>query len=163
AFPCNRHLIVSDYMGDAVDFDSGQVGGWRSHFPASMFVSAGCWSAEVRSPYLIEPFAPDTARGLFILTNLQNSAPFQVGEIRNAGLRFLTGPENAGAIALDSVGDVYFAPVARDEILKYSAGGMIRWTAKRGLYPKEEDPKFLPNRGREVPLLMARAGVALTL
>ncbi|HYK10874.1 MAG TPA: TlpA disulfide reductase family protein [Gemmatimonadales bacterium] len=163
AFPCNRHLIVSDFSGDAVDFDSGQVGAWKSHFPASMFVSAGCWSAEVRSPYLIEPFTPDTVKGVFIVTNLQNPAPFRMGEVRKAALPFLTGPENAGAIALDSLGDVYYAPVSRDEIIKYTAGGVVRWTAKRGLYAKEEEPKFLPNRGREIPLLMARAGIALTL
>ncbi|HZH40623.1 MAG TPA: TlpA disulfide reductase family protein [Gemmatimonadales bacterium] len=163
SFPCHRHMVVSEYMGQGIDFDSSSSGEWPGHFPASLFVSAGCWSAEVRSPYLIEPFAADTTRGVIILNNLDHPAPILIGEMPKAALPFLTGPENAGAVTLDSLGNVYFAPVARDEITRYTPGGVVRWTTKRGLYPKEAEPRFLPNRGREVPLLMARAGIALTL
>lgn len=163
AFSCDHHLVVSDYSGQAVDFDSNRVGARQSHFPASMFVSAGCWSAEVRSPYLIEPFAADTAKGVVVVNNHRNTTSFLIGDVKKGAVPYLTGPENAGAVALDSLGNVYYAPVSRDEIVKYTAGGVVRWTAKRGLYPREEEPRFPPKRGREVPLLMARAGVALTL
>jgi len=162
-FPCHRHMVVSEYLGQGIDFDSTSSGDWPSHFPASLFASAGCWSAEVRSPYLIQPFAADTTKGVIILNNLDHPAPILIGEMPRAALPFLTGPENAGAVTLDSSGNVYFAPVARDEITRYTPGGVVRWTTKRGLYPRETEPKFLPNRGREIPLLMARAGIALTL
>lgn len=139
AFPCNRHLIVSDYTGAAVDFDSGQFGAWPSHFPASVFVSAGCWSAEVRSPYLIERSVPDTVPGLVIVTNLRMPSSIQIGEAQR-------GADNAGALALDSLGGVYFASATRDEITRYTPGGLTRWTTRRGLSPP-----------------VARTGIALTL
>src|SRR6266516_1462742 len=58
---------------------------------------------------------------------------------------------------------VYFAPLVRDEIRKYSAGGALRWTAKRGLFRSEADPEFLPPKGRDIGVRKALVNVALAL
>ncbi|PYP23097.1 MAG: hypothetical protein DMD55_18130, partial [Gemmatimonadetes bacterium] len=58
---------------------------------------------------------------------------------------------------------VYFAPLVRDEIRKYSAGGTLRWTAKRGLFRTEADPEFLPAQGRDIGVRKALVNVALAL
>ncbi|HEU5467608.1 MAG TPA: TlpA disulfide reductase family protein, partial [Gemmatimonadales bacterium] len=166
AVPCGHVPIVSDYSGQVTSFDTAwkTPSEFETHFPASIFASAGCRWIEGRSPYLIEPFSTDTTKGLVVTHDvLEDGGLSQVGALHPAALPFLVGPENAGALALDSTGAFYFAPVARDEITKYNRLGVSRWTARRGLYPQETEPRFLPNRGKEVPLQMARAGIALTL
>ena len=166
AVPCGHVPIVSDYSGQVTGFDSAwkTPGEFETHFPASIFASAGCRWIEGRSPYLIEPFSTDTTKGLVVTRDVGEAGGLsQVGALHPAALPFLVGPENAGALALDSTGAFYVAPVARDEITKYDRLGVSRWTTKRGLYREETEPRFLPNRGKEVPLQMARAGIALTL
>lgn len=166
AVPCGHVPIVSDYSGQVTGFDTSWTTPreFETHFPASIFASAGCRWIEGRSPYLIEPFSTDTTKGLVVTHDvLEDGGLSQVGALHPAALPFLVGPENAGALALDSTGTFYFAPVARDEITKYNRLGVSRWTARRGLYPQETEPRFLPNRGKEVPLQMARAGIALAL
>src|SRR6185437_1957203 len=166
AVPCGHIPIVSDYSGQVTGFDTAWTTPeeFETHFPASIFASAGCRWIEGRSPYLIEPFSTDTTKGLVVTYDVgEDGGLSQVGALHPAALPFLVGPENAGALALDSTGAFYFAPVVRDEITKYNRLGVSRWTAKRGLYRQETEPRFLPNRGKEVPLQMARAGIALAL
>src|SRR5439155_7282655 len=70
---------------------------------------------------------------------------------------------NAGAVAVGPDGAVYYAPVVRDEIRKYTPGGQVAWTTKRGLFRggSEPDPRFLPAKGTELRLQKALANVAL--
>ncbi|PYP46108.1 MAG: hypothetical protein DMD42_04595, partial [Gemmatimonadetes bacterium] len=72
---------------------------------------------------------------------------------------------NAGAVAVGPEGAVYYAPLVRDEIRKYSPGGRLSWTTKRGLFRgvSEPDPEFLPPKGAELPLKKALVNVALAL
>lgn len=162
---CGMSLLVSDYSGGGVIVSpsTGQHEELHNHFPATVFAGGGCREMQARSPYLIQPFSPDSADGLVLDVGSPPHGDLLLGPLHPAALPFLIDAENAGALALDSTGVFYFAPVARDEITKYSALGVAVWTTKRGLYPKETEPRFLPNRGREVPLLLARAGIALHL
>lgn len=164
---CPDRLIVSEYSGPAVIITPGRTGGGHgeasSPFPAGLFAGAGCTVMQSRSPYLIEPFTPDSLPGLVFENDDLPHPGVLLGPLHYASVPFLTGPTNAGALAVDPSGAFYFAPVARDEIVKYNHDGMALWTTKRGLYKKEEEPHFLPNRGTEIPLLLGRAGIALVL
>jgi thiol-disulfide isomerase/thioredoxin len=76
---------------------------------------------------------------------------------------FLTQITNAGAIAIDAGGAVYYAPLVRDEIVKYGASGERLWTTTRKLRPAETDPVYLPAQGRELRVTEALVNVALAL
>ena len=162
---CDGRLIVSEYTGPAVLVapDRSEHGEMSSPFPAAIFAGAGCTVMQARSPYLIEPFTPDSLPGLVFEDDDLPHPGVLLGALHPAAVPSLRDATNAGALAVDSSGAFYFAPVARDEIVKYSHGGEKVWTAKRGLYQKEEEPRVLRNRGRDAPLLLARAGVALDL
>lgn len=157
------HLLVTEYTGQGVLLDTaGRVlAEWDGPFPASLYSAAGCRLLAVRSPYLVQPFTPDSGAALVRELDSTGHGTAGYGSLHAEALPFLMGPANAGALATTPDG-FYFAPLARDEIVKYS-GGAVVWTTKRGLYEKEEEPRFLSNRGREVPLLLARAGIALAL
>jgi thiol-disulfide isomerase/thioredoxin len=58
---------------------------------------------------------------------------------------------------------VYYAPLVRDEIRKYTGGGQLSWMAKRGLFRTEADPVFLPAKGTELRVRSALVNVALVL
>src|SRR3989449_6566479 len=72
---------------------------------------------------------------------------------------------NAGAVAVGPDGAVYYAPLVRDEIRKYTPAGQLTWTAKRGLFPagSEPDPELLPAKGADLRLKKALVNVALAL
>src|SRR5439155_18749690 len=70
---------------------------------------------------------------------------------------------NAGAVAVDPAGDVYFAPLAGDEIRKYGRGGQLRWTARRGLPARDAEPELVPGKGRSFGARYAIVNVALAL
>ncbi|HKV69772.1 MAG TPA: TlpA disulfide reductase family protein [Gemmatimonadales bacterium] len=165
AATCHDRLIVSEYTGAGVliPVKATGHGEMSTPFPAAIFASAGCTVMQARSPYLVQAFAPDSLPGLVFEHDHLPEAGVVLGELHPAPLPFLTDAMNAGALAVDSSGSFYFAPMARDEIVKYNHGGTKLWTAKRGLYQNEREPRFLPNRGTEIPLLLARSGIALTL
>jgi thiol-disulfide isomerase/thioredoxin len=157
------HLLVSEYTGQGVLLDTaGHVlAEWDGPFPASLYSADGCRLLASRSPYLVQPFTADSVGSLVRELDSTGHGTAGYGALHAEALPFLIGPANAGALA-SAAGSFYFAPLARDEIVKYS-GGAVVWTTKRGLYQKEEEPRFIPNHGREIPLLLARAGVALAI
>ena len=163
-FSCRASLAVSEYSGDVVMVDTADnpAGEFMTQFPATVVASSGCRGVQGRSPYMIQAFSADTVSAPLI-TYDHMGHPSLVGTLHQSTLPFLVDAENAGAVAVDSLGAIYYAPMARDEIQKYSSAGVLEWTTKRGLYRTEEEPRFLPNQGRVVPLLVARAGIALTL
>jgi len=118
----------------------------------------------VRSPYYIPQFAAesDTAPLVHVLDTLGRPVA-GIATVHVPETPFLTQLANAGAVALDSGGAVYFAPLVRDEIRKYEPGGRLLWTTRRGLYKEERDPEFLPPRGREVRVSRALVNIALVL
>src|SRR5207247_983449 len=105
---------------------------------------------------------PDTAPLIRILDTLGRPVA-GLATIHLPPVPFLAQLTNAGAVAVGPDRSVYFAPLVRDEIRKYSAGGALRWTAKRGLFRSEADPEFLPPKGRDIGVRKALVNVALAL
>src|SRR5207247_812695 len=83
-------------------------------------------------PYFVQLGAePDTAPLVWGLDTLGRPVG-GIATVRTPRIPLLGQLVNAGAVAVDPAGDVYFAPLAGDEIRKYGRGGQLRWTAPRG-------------------------------
>ena len=161
--PIGSHLLISEMTGEAVVVDTtgSLVRDWDSPHPVAVYSSDGGRVVAVRSPYRVPAFVsePDGSPLLRVLDSLGHETQ-TLGKIRP--VEFLTQVVNAGAVTVS--GDaVYFAPLVRDEIIKYSAAGNTVWTTKRGLYPDETDPRYLPGRGRAIPVQQAIVNIALTM
>ncbi len=61
---------------------------------------------------------------------------------RRPGVELFTHLVNAGHIAVDARGFVYFAPFIRDEIVKFAPTGDTVWVATRGLPHGVDEPRF---------------------
>ncbi len=164
--PLRTALLVSERTGEGVVFDTaGHVlREWESLDPVDIYAAGGADRViSARSPYDVEFVAqPDTAPLLRVLDTLGRPLG-RIGTVRVPGVPFLVQLVNAGAVATDRGGAVYFGPLARDEIVKYDAGGALRWTATRKLFATETDPVFLPPRGRRIEARYAVVNVALAV
>ena len=159
-------LVVTERSGEGVVFDTAGrvVREWPSPDVASLYAAGGDRLVAVRSPYYVPQFAaePDTAALVHIVDTL--GRPVQrLATITVPAVPFLTHLVNAGAVAVGADGSVYFAPLVRDEIRKYTPVGALRWTAKRGLFTTETDPEFLPPRGKEIDVRKALVNLATSL
>lgn len=160
-------LLVSERTGEAVVFDTAgrAVREWESPDVASLYAASGGRIVAARSPYYVPQLSapePDTAPLLRVLDTLGRPLA-GLATIRQPAVPFLAYLVNAGALAVGPDGAVYYAPLVRDEITKYSPSGVRRWTAKRGVLAHEADPVFLPPRGRVLRVQSATVNVALTL
>ncbi len=157
------HLLVTEMTGEGVVIDTNGrlIRDWASPHPVALYASHDTVVVAVRSPYRVPALLsePDGAPLVRVLDSLGREAR-TVGTIRS--VQFLTEVVNAGAVAVGSDA-LYFAPLVRDEIVKYSTAGNSMWTTKRGLYPDERDPRYLPNRGRAIPVEQAIVNIALAL
>jgi thiol-disulfide isomerase/thioredoxin len=161
-----RRLLVSEQTGEGVVLDTTGVlvREWASPFAVTLYGAAGSRIVAVRSPYRVPPLLPEPADAPLIRVLDTLGRPLEgLAAIHVPATPFLVQVTNAGAVAADAGGAVYYAPLVRDEIVKYDASGTVRWTARRGLYRSETDPVYLPAKGRELPLDEALASVALTL
>jgi thiol-disulfide isomerase/thioredoxin len=160
-----RYLLVTDWTGDGVVFDTAgrAVREWASPAMASLYAAAGRHIVAARSPYFVQFGAePDTAPLVWVLDTL--GRPIEgIASVRVPVIPFLAQVANAGAVAVDPAGAVYFAPLTRDEIRKYDRGGQVRWTARRGLPARDSEPELLPVRGRTFDARYAIVNVALVL
>jgi len=157
-------LLVSERTGQGIVFttDGRPLREWESPDPADLYAAAGNVVVSARSPYFIQLVdEADTAPLLRILDSLGRPIG-RLGTLRAPAAPFLTQLINAGAVATDAAGAVYFAPVTRDEIVKLDRTGAQRWTASRGRFAREADPKLDP-RGRELDTRYATVNIALTL
>src|SRR5207245_7530537 len=107
---------------------------------------------------------PDSAPLIRMLDTLGRPIG-RLATIRRPATPLLDYVVNAGAVAVGPDGAVYYAPLVRDEISKYTLAGQLTWTAKRGLFPagSEPDPEFLPAKGADLRLKKALVNVALAL
>jgi thiol-disulfide isomerase/thioredoxin len=138
----SSHLLVSERTGEAVVFDTtGRVvREWEGPDPADLYATTGDHVATARSPYLVQFVPePDTAPLLRVLDTLGRPVG-RVGTVRVPVIQLLGQLANAGAVTGDRSGAIYFAPLVRDEIVKYDGTGALRWTATRELFAKETDP-----------------------
>ena len=159
-------LLVTERTGDAVvlDLTGRVVREWTSPDPASLYAARGDRIAAVRSPYYIPQFAaePDSAPLIHVLDSL--GRPVRgLAKIHLPDPPYLAQLVNAGALAVGAGGEMYFAPLVRDEILRYEPDGGARWSVRRGLYKEETDPHFLPAKGREIPVARALVNIAMTI
>ena len=169
-------LLVTERTGEGVVLDTAgrPVREWDSPDVASLYAAAGRGGegrgggvVAVRSPYYVPELAspePDSAPLIRVLDTLGRPVA-GLATIRRPAVPLLGHLVNAGAVAAAPDGSVYFAPLVRDEIRKYSPAGELRWTAQRGLAGTESDPVFLPPpRGStELRLRSRLVNVALVL
>jgi len=160
-----RYLLVTERTGEGVVFDTAgrPVREWQGPAMASLYAAAGRWAVAARSPYFVQLGAePDTAPLVWGLDTL--GRPVEgIASVREPRIPLLGQLVNAGAVAVDPAGDVYFAPLTRDEIRKYGRGGQLRWTARRGLPARDSEPGLLPGKGRSFAARYAIVNVALAL
>jgi thiol-disulfide isomerase/thioredoxin len=158
-------LLVSERTGQGVVFDTGghPVREWESPDPADLYATADTLVISARSPYFVQFVAEaDTGPLLRVLDTLGRPVG-RIGTVHVPRVSFLTQLVNAGAVAADSAGTMYFAPLTRDEIVKFDRTGARRWTASRGVFPRETDPLLRQPHGRDVEARYAIVNVALTL
>jgi len=165
-------LLVTERTGEGVVVDP--LGGgrvvreWESPDIASLYAAGAGRVAATRSPYYVPQLSapePDTAPLIRLLDTLGHPTGRGLGAIRRPATPLLDHVVNAGAVAVGPDGAVYYAPLVRDEIRKYTPGGHVSWTTKRGLFRggSERDPEFLPSKGAELRLKKALVNVALAL
>ena len=165
----DTELLVTERTGEGVVLDTtGRVlREWDSPDVASLYAAGGTRVVATRSPYYVPQLATpeaDTAPLIRILDTLGNEIG-GLAVIRQPALPVLTYLVNAGAVATarGPTAAVYYAPLVRDEIRKYTGGGQLSWMTKRGLFRIEADPVFLPARGTELRVRTALVNVALVL
>src|SRR2546422_9744269 len=129
---------------------------------ASLYAAAGRRAVAARSPYFVQLGAePDTAPLVWGLDTL--GRPVEgIATVRVPRIPLLGQLVNAGAVAVDAAGDVYFAPLTRDEIRKYGRGGQLGWTTRRGRPGRDSEPELPPGEGRSFAARYAIGNGALT-
>ena len=160
------NLLVSEQTGEGVVFDTAGrlVREWESPFPVSLYAVAGDRIVAVRSPYRVPQLQPEAGDApLFRLLDTLGRPLEGLATLHAPPTPFLTQITNAGAVTADRHGTIYYAPLARDEIVKYDRRGERRWVTSRGLYPGQTEPIYLPATGRELRVALALANIALTL
>src|SRR2546428_165432 len=159
-----RDLLVTEFTGAGLVVDTAgrALREWPGPFTASLYTAGGGHVLASRSPYFVQPLAPESPPGPLVqLLDSAGRPTDGLGQPHVPDSPFLLGPTNAGALAADSGGAFYFGPLARDEISKYDRTGRRLWTTRRGLRAHETDPVFLPARGGRLPLALAAAHAAL--
>src|SRR6266516_2515249 len=164
-------LLVTERTGEGVVVDTAGEGRvvreWESPDVASLYAAGAGRVAATRSPYYVPQLStpePDAAPLIRMLDTLGRPIG-GLATIRRPATPLLDYVVNAGAVAVGPDGAVYYAPLVRDEISKYTPAGQLSWTAKRGLFPtgSEPDPEFLPAKGADLRLKKALVNVALAL
>ncbi|HXQ28513.1 MAG TPA: redoxin domain-containing protein [Gemmatimonadales bacterium] len=159
-----HELLITERTGQAVVFDSAGafVREWDSPFPASVYAASSGTTVAARSPYYV-PFEaePDTAPLLTLLDSLGRVVG-RVGTVHMPRVPFFVELANAGAVATDTNGSVYFAPYVRDELSKYDQSGALRWRMSRDRYATESDPALVPS-GRTAAARYAIVNYAMAL
>src|SRR6266487_1806223 len=164
-------LLVTERTGEGVVVDTAGEGRvvreWESPDVASLYAAGAGRVAATRSPYYVPQLSapePDTAPLIRMLDTLGRPTG-GLATIRRPATPLLDYVVNAGAVAVGPDGAVYYAPLVRDEIRKYTPGGQVSWTTKRGLFRggSEPDPEFLPAKGADLRLKKALVNVALAV
>lgn len=159
-------LVVTELSGDGllVDPERGLVREWPSVFAVSLYAGSadGGAIAAARSPYRVPVLLPEAAAAPLVQLLDSTGRPTDgLAAIRVPDPPFLAQFENAGALAVAAGGAVYFAPLVRDEIRKYDATGVLRWTARRGL--SAPGPRYVARPGGPPDVAHVPANTALVL
>jgi thiol-disulfide isomerase/thioredoxin len=115
--------------------DSLVVSPWGAAAPGERVVI-------VRSPYYL-PYYVEFAPAPMITAVGRTGRPVEhLVAAQVPAIPTLVQIVNAGTAAVDSSGNIYFAPLARDEVQKYSAAGVLQWNTGRHLPFGHEPPSF---------------------
>ena len=162
-------ILVTERTGEAVVFDtSGRaLREWDGPDLTSLYATAAGRIISARSPYDIHFAAePDTAPLLRSLDTL-GRVDGRIGTVSMPTMPLLMQLTNAGAVAGGPGGEVYFAPLTRDAVIKFDPTGAVRWTASRKLFAIETSPTIRivngRTRGRTIDARYAMVNVALNL
>ena len=165
-------LLVTERTGEGIVFALAGPGTpvreWESPFPASLYATDGERIVAARSPYFVQFVAETGSEPLLWWLDTLGHPTHGIGVIHVPEVAYLVQLVNAGAVALDAGRDdaIYFAPLVRDEILKFDATGTTLWRAQRGLFRQETDPHFMPpvaGRPRDLRVVHALVNIALAL
>ncbi len=164
------HLLVTERTGEGVVFDVAGSGTplreWTSPFPASLYATDAHRIVAARSPYFVQFVAEQGGEPLLWLLDTLGHPTHGIGTIHVPEVPYLAQLVNAGAVALDPSDDdaVYFAPLVRDEIVKFDRTGATLWRTARGVFRQESDPRFVPPpRGKPRDLRVAYAIVNIAV
>jgi len=131
-------LLVSELTGEGVVLDTAgrYLREWTGPHPVTVYAAVGARVVAARSPYRVQQFRAEST-GAPLVTVLDSlGRPLEgLASIRVPDPAVLAQVANAGAIAAAPDGGVYYAPLVRDEIQRYDAGGALRWTASPGDAP----------------------------
>jgi len=160
----NQELLVTERTGEGTVFDTAGhlLREWDGPDPANVYAAATSVVVAARSPYYV-PFQaePDTAALLTLLDTLGHVVG-RIGTVRVPAIPFFVELANAGAVATDRAGAVYWAPYIRDDVSKYDRSGALRWRAERDRFATGADPVLVP-QGRTPTARYAVVNYALAL
>jgi thiol-disulfide isomerase/thioredoxin len=161
--PLRGRLLVTERTGEGVVFDTAgaPVREWDSPFPASLYAAGADEIVASRSPYLVQFVAEDGSQPLLWVLDTLGRSTRGLSTTHVPEVAYLAQLANAGAVAVGPDGAIYFAPLARDEILKLDRTGALVWLTQRGLFREEPDPHFLAPKGREIRVAYAIVNIAL--
>lgn len=132
----NGALLVTELTGDAVVLDTAGhfVREWTGPHAVTLYAATGTRVIAARSPYRVPQFRAESAGApLFVTLDSLGRPRERLASIHVPELALLAQVVNAGAVAAGPDGSVYYAPLVRDEIQRYDAGGSVRWTSARGV------------------------------
>jgi len=131
-------LLVSELTGEGVVLDTAgrYLREWTGPHAVTVYATWGTRIVAARSPYRVPQFrAESTGAPLVTVLDTLGRPVEGLASIRLPDPAVLAQVANAGAIAAGPDGGVYYAPLVRDEIQRYDAGGALRWTASPGEGP----------------------------
>jgi thiol-disulfide isomerase/thioredoxin len=160
-------LLVTERTGEGliVDPHDGEgrvVREWPGPFPASLHATNDDHIVASRSPYFVQFIGEDGSAPLFWMLDTLGRPAHGPGTIHVPRVAYLTQLVNAGPLALGHDA-IYFAPLVRDEIIRYDATGYPVWRTSRGMFAKETDPVFPPGQTRPIRVAYANVNVALAM
>ena len=122
------------------------------------------WIARSARQFTFRPESSGAAVAIRVDEQLRRSAA--AGTVVVPSNPFLSQLVNAGHVVALPDGGVVFAPFIRDEVIRYTADGGVRWTLKRGLAQQTPDPRLVVQRvdGRphvDVDYVPVNLGLAL--
>ena len=156
-----------EFSGRIVVFDR-----WGRVFiplePLPFSFSVGSWGPDglalARSPYRLALTGEPSDAPL--LARIDPETPERLetmGRVREAISPFYVHVANAGNVAGDSAGNVYFAALARAEVVKFDASGNRSWLSRRRVDFETPEPRLVPNPDGPARLRLAPVNKAVSI
>lgn len=117
-----------------------------------------------RSPYNLAfvAEAPDAP----LLSTLDPAHPDEfagVGQVRETLVPFYMHVKNAGSVATDAEGAMYYAALGRAEVAKFDRDGRPAWVSRRPVEFETPEPRLVPSRNGPATLRLATVQKAIAV